>query len=158
MCTCYVISSQFVQIMHLLLFPGFNEGIERNSGIWLVIQQCYAVFVKKFIHTRRNIAISIAQLILPIFFAILALSAAKVSDTGDTYTPSLDLDLHPFPKYTVAYSSGQNVTEDTEALATHYKSQFGGESVSMVDRQTFSTMDDFFKHSITNVGLPTFNR
>lgn len=113
--------------------------------------------MKKFIHTRRNLAISIAQLILPIVFAILALSIIKANVDNDSTSSSLALDLHPFHKYVVSYSAGQTEDQQTTELAIQYKDQFDGETTK-VDRNTYPTMDDFFKQEITSVGLPTFSK
>lgn len=137
-------------------FISYNEGIKKNKGLSLTMQQFYGMFVKKFIHARRNIAVATAQLLLPIIFTILALSVEQaIPSVGDE--PALPLDLSPFSNYRVAYSSGVTATTDSVDMATAYENQFSGVTRN-VSRSNYAAMDDYFKYVQDDVGISTFNR
>ncbi|XP_033097470.1 ATP-binding cassette sub-family A member 3-like [Anneissia japonica] len=56
---------------------GFVTHAFRNSGIYLYIQQFYGMFVKRIIHTRRNLLVTLAQLLIPLVFTAFALLAVN---------------------------------------------------------------------------------
>ncbi|XP_068200893.1 phospholipid-transporting ATPase ABCA3-like isoform X1 [Palaemon carinicauda] len=47
--------------------------LQRNTGCYLILQQFWAMVVKKVLYTCRNIRLTIAQNIIPVAFLILAL-------------------------------------------------------------------------------------
>lgn len=142
--------------MHIFFIVGYNEGIKKNTGLSLVFQQFYGMFVKKFIHARRNVTVAATQLLLPVIFTIMALSVEKaIPSVGDE--PSLTLNLNPFSDYTVAYSDGNTPTVTSTSMATYYKDLFTGKT-SKVDRSTYTDMDDYFKYVQDDIGVGTFNR
>ncbi|KAL4225933.1 hypothetical protein ACF0H5_013921 [Mactra antiquata] len=138
-------------------YIGFNQNIRKNAGIELILQQCLAIFIKKFIHTRRNLAITIAQLILPVFFAILALSIIKSAQALESYSPPLTLDLNWFPRYTVPYAVPENDTSYMKQLGVSYGKQFGANSVN-IENQGFTTMNGYVSYKINEIGLPKFDK
>ncbi|XP_052283854.1 phospholipid-transporting ATPase ABCA3-like [Dreissena polymorpha] len=136
-------------------YIAYNEGIRRNTGAVYAFQQFYGMLVKKFIHATRNIAIAVAQLLLPIIFTILALSVEKaIPDVGDD--PALVLNMNPWKQYTVPYSKGVNSDLTTTSYADAYKSLFG--NTDLVDRTTYPTFNDYFKAVQEDQGISTFNR
>ncbi|XP_045164403.2 phospholipid-transporting ATPase ABCA3-like isoform X2 [Mercenaria mercenaria] len=137
-------------------YIGYNEGINKNSGMSLAFQQFYGMFVKKFIHARRNISVALAQILLPVVFTIMALAVEKaIPNVGDE--PALALDLSPFKDYTVPYSNGSAAAATSESMANYYKDQFSG-NTAKVDRSKYTEMDDYFKYVQDDVGISTFNR
>lgn len=49
-----------------ILFPDFNEGFGKNTGIMVATQQFYGLLVKKAVHTWRSRITVIIQLIVPV--------------------------------------------------------------------------------------------
>ena len=119
-----------------------------------MVQQFYAMFIKKLIHTMRNKIITIVQLVLPVLFTISALSTEKTIPKI-TDEPALLLDSHQFRDFVVPYSDGFILNVENTALAQAYMSQFG--SVDKVDRATYPTMDDYFLKMKDDIGSSTFN-
>lgn len=113
------------------------------------------MFVKKFIQARRNLAVAIAQLVLPVVFTVMALGVAEsIPSVGDE--PALVLDLSPFTDNTVAYSDGITPTATTTSMMNAFKDQFG--KTALVDRSRYAEMDDYFKMVQDDIGISTFNR
>jgi hypothetical protein len=135
---------------------GYNQGVHKNTGLSLAMQQFYGMFVKKFIQARRNLSVAVAQLLLPVVFTVMALAVEKaIPNVGDE--PALALNLGPFSDYTVAFSNGSTATATTESRASFYSGQFGGNTVK-VDRSRYTEMDDYFKYVQDDIGTSTFNR
>ena len=70
---------------------GFSAD-NRLSGISLWLQQFYAVYVKRFLNSKRDFPAVISQMLLPIVFTIFALLVLKVADFGGD-DPPLKLSL-----------------------------------------------------------------
>ncbi|XP_060570838.1 phospholipid-transporting ATPase ABCA3-like isoform X2 [Ruditapes philippinarum] len=137
-------------------YAGYNQGVHKNTGLSLAMQQFYGMFVKKFIQARRNLSVAVAQLLLPVVFTVMALAVEKaIPNVGDE--PALALNLGPFSDYTVAFSNGSTATATTESQASFYSGQFGGNTVK-VDRSRYTEMDDYFKYVQDDIGTSTFNR
>ncbi len=47
--------------------------VRRNTGVTLYAQQFQALLIKRFVNTLRSIALSIAQILVPVIFTVLAL-------------------------------------------------------------------------------------
>jgi len=134
---------------------AYNEGIKRNTGFALTMQQFYGMFVKKFIQARRNLTVAIAQLVLPIVFTIMALAVAEsIPSVGDE--PALALNLSPFTDNTVAYSDGNTPNAATIGMAGYYKDL--ASTPAKVDRSKYAEMDDYFKMQQDDLGISSFNR
>lgn len=119
------------------------------------MQQFYGMFVKKFIQARRNLAVAIAQLVLPVVFTIMALAVAEsIPSVGDE--PALALNLAPFTDNVVTYSDGVTPTATTTGMMNAYKDQFSGPQ--KVDRSKYAEMDDYYKVVQEDIGISTFNR
>ncbi|CAL4103477.1 unnamed protein product [Meganyctiphanes norvegica] len=76
--------------------------LQRNSGCILILQQFWAMLVKKFLYTARNKILSLTQVLIPVAFLILALIVVnsipgindsppqlpfRLSNFDGTYTP-----------------------------------------------------------------------
>lgn len=122
----------------------------------LACQQFYGMFVKKFIHARRNLAVAAAQLLLPVIFTILALSVEKaIPKNGDE--PSLALNLNAFSDYKVAYTNGSSADATTTSMANYYQGQFSG-ARQYVAPATYPDIDDYYKAVQDDIGIATFDR
>ncbi|XP_077979982.1 phospholipid-transporting ATPase ABCA3-like isoform X2 [Glandiceps talaboti] len=100
-----------------------------STGVILYIQQFYAMFIKRVLHTRRNFLIMIAQLLIPLLFTVIAVIVAKTYP-GPQTEPKLDLSLQPYGKSIAQYSSGKNPTNLTKLLAKNFDYQFTGTSTA----------------------------
>ncbi|KAL5014325.1 hypothetical protein ScPMuIL_008595 [Solemya velum] len=149
-----------VQLNHLNgpHFLAFNENIKKNYGFALARQQFYGMFVKKFLHTLRNLKVTIAQLLLPIVFAIFALSSEYfVPDLGPD--PALAMNLAKFEGSTVVYSSGLPQTPDSSAIAKIYADQFKSPDEShLVDRTKYPQVNNYLLNESTDVTFAIFRR
>lgn len=140
----------------LVLISEFNKEISKNSGATLSLQQFYGMLIKKFIQAYRNIAIAIAQLAVPAAFTLIAITAARIVETGVADKPALALNLAPFRDNRVTYSNGTIPTSISTEMAKNYKVQF--DKTVWVNRNKYPQMDDFFGQVQENIGLATFNR
>ena len=91
----------------------------------LLFQQFIAMFIKRVLHTFRNWLVTATQLIVPLFFTSTALLTIKISPNSEA-SPPLLLNLDPFGKNYVPFTSGKNETQSqlTKDLANSYGSQF----------------------------------
>ncbi len=103
--------------------------IVKNTGMVLLLQQFWAMFLKRVLHTTRNFLVTTTQLLVPLFFTTMALLTVKFSPQLGAETP-LVLNLTPFGVNYVTYSSGVNGTQSnaTQRLAYSYGNQFRNNS------------------------------
>ena len=135
-------------------FLDYNRNISKNSGLALMVQQFYAMLVRRMIHTMRNKVVTVVQLLLPVLFTIAALGTEKaINVTIDE--PALLLDSHPFTGFVVPYSDGLIPNVDNTALANAYISQFT--DTDRVNRKTFPDIDSYVLNKKKDIGSSTFN-
>ena len=72
-----------------------DTRFEKNTGAKLHLQQFRAMFVKRVIHSWRNILVTSFQMILPIAFTLVACIAVE-SFPGPRDPPAMDLTLDHF--------------------------------------------------------------
>ena len=115
-----------------VIFPVFNQDVEKNTGAALYLQQFFAMFVKRGLHTTRNLLVTISQLAVPLFFTILALIIVKTLP-GPEDSPALTLDLTHFRDNIIPYSSGVNDSDTplSQEVAAAYASQFHNKSLTV---------------------------
>ncbi len=91
----------------------------------LYAQQFSATFWKRVLYTWRSWLVTLTQLVVPLFFTIMALTVIKVIPKA-TNNPPLLLNLQPFGTNYVVSSSGNNTTSSpqTQKLADVYNKQF----------------------------------
>lgn len=121
------------------------------------MQQFYGMFVKKFIQTRRNFAVTTAQVLLPVFFTIWVLAATKQYDGHEHDEPAFTLNLALFKDNIVTYSDGITPTATTTGMTNAYKDQFSG-CKEKVNRTTYAEMDSYYKVKQCKSGIFKFNR
>jgi hypothetical protein len=73
----------------------FGVGFNRVRGFRRRVQQFYALLIKHMIHSRRNVILTVVQLLLPVIFTIFACILEKVI-VGPTDAPALPLNLSYF--------------------------------------------------------------
>eukprot|EP00051_Salpingoeca_urceolata_P022285 m.359766 g.359766 ORF g.359766 m.359766 type:complete len:1971 (+) comp19951_c3_seq13:616-6528(+) len=90
-----------------VLIPPGQQHSRLATGNALRLQQFRAMFVKRALHSRRHIKTLLAQTLIPVLFAIAALSIAKAA-TGNSDEPERVL--------------GLNLYDDNTAFATDVNS------------------------------------
>ncbi|KAL3876097.1 hypothetical protein ACJMK2_033975 [Sinanodonta woodiana] len=101
---------------------NYIQSVQSHTGAKLYIQQFWAMFIKRFLHTLRNKLITITQLAVPLFFTIMALIVIKTFP-GPTDSPPLDLTITKFGQNFIPYSIKNNASKINE-LASIYSHQF----------------------------------
>lgn len=140
-----------------VVFAGFNSGLKKNSGTTLALQQFFSMFVKKLIHTWRNRAVTLVQLLVPVIFTILALTVEKTLPKQED-EPSLLLNLKDFPNSVAMYSSKSAFPESTSMAADYANSiRSQGYQVSKYDK-TPNDFDNFIIEKTTEIGQAFFKR
>ena len=108
---------------------AFNKGFMKNTGLSLSFQIIRALFVKKAIHTWRNRVVTLVQLLLPVIFTILGLAADESRPDANLVEPPLKLNLEPYGRTYIPFTSGLNPTQARTDFAALYKAQFGSSQV-----------------------------
>ncbi len=113
------------------------KNSERNSGYALIVQQFYALLLKKILFSLRNPTLTISQIILPMSFAIMILLLLKgLPKPRDS--PNLLLDLKNFKGTKVPFLVNSNDTpEFANKTFISYMNQFYGNN--KVIKQSFNT-------------------
>lgn len=106
-----------------------------NTGGRLKMQQLYAMFIKRFIHSRRNKGAIIIQLLLPMVFVLIALIVAKTYP-GPTDSPARELFslTRSYDENTVLYTnvnaSDANSTADSRRLSSNFLALISAEGAA----------------------------
>lgn len=87
----------------------------------LYLQQFKGMFIKRVLHTFRNLLLAVSQVLIPLLFVIVALTVIKTLP-GPEDSPPLKLDMSYFKDNTVVYR-GANRTQELE-LAGLYAWQY----------------------------------
>ena len=74
---------------------GDYNNYAHSSGWRLFRQRWYAMFVKRFLHSKRHKRSIISQLLLPLVFTLIALINAKTFPQP-TDSPALNLSTHNY--------------------------------------------------------------
>ena len=107
---------------------------ERNADESLFIQQFYGMLVKRVTNTVRSWLLTASQLLVPVFFTLMALIVIKTLP-GPEDSPPLRLDLSRLPNAVVAYSSGVNTTGSrlADAYASYIRDHFSSAQLAYVN-------------------------
>uniref|UniRef100_A0A8C9WD74 ATP binding cassette subfamily A member 3 n=1 Tax=Scleropages formosus TaxID=113540 RepID=A0A8C9WD74_SCLFO len=95
------------------------SNIKLNTGLWLYMQQFYAMFLKRALYSWRNWKVMVAQFLVPLIFTVLALVVARTFPSQQD-SPQLDLTLSRYGRTTVP------VALETGAGAVAAKLEEGG--------------------------------
>ncbi|XP_070562934.1 phospholipid-transporting ATPase ABCA3-like [Ptychodera flava] len=126
-----------------------------NAGPKLYMQQFYAMFTKRVLHTRRNFLIMIAQLLIPLLFTVIAVIVA-VTFPGPQPQSRLDLSLELYGRSKVQCSSTTNITDP---LCANFVEQYSGSTTtaSILPRYDYNGVVEYIVESTTK-NLVGFNR
>ncbi|XP_070581084.1 phospholipid-transporting ATPase ABCA3-like isoform X2 [Ptychodera flava] len=128
---------------------------QHSTGPKLYMQQFYAMFTKRVLHTRRNFLIMIAQLLIPLLFTVIAVIVA-VTFPGPQPQSHLDLSLELYGRSKVQCSSTTNITDP---LCANFVEQYSGSTTtaSILPRYDYNGVVKYIVESTTN-NLVGFNR
>ncbi|XP_054158739.1 phospholipid-transporting ATPase ABCA3-like [Oppia nitens] len=97
----------------------------RNTGFPLIRQQFYALFMKKVLYTMRNRTLTLSQLTIPTFFALMVLITVKtLPKLGES--PGLALTLDNYKGAEVPYFVSNRSDIEVRDFAGDYRQQFSG--------------------------------
>ena len=105
------------------VFTDFMAVQHRNTGSKLILQQFQAMFVKRVLHTWRNLLLTGSQLLIPLFFTIMGLIAIKTLP-GPSNSPALRLSWDNFGKSYIPFANNLNKTSSTYELTSTYGGMF----------------------------------
>ena len=83
---------------------GEYNGYAHSSGFRLFRQRWYAMFLKRFLHSKRHKAALLSQLLLPLVYTLFALITAKTFPQPSD-SPPLTLSTDPYEKNFVPWSA-----------------------------------------------------
>jgi len=91
----------------------------------LYLQQFYGMLLKRITNTVRSWLLILSQLIVPVFFTVMALAVIQTLPLPGK-SPPLKLDLSRLPNSVVVYSSGPNATGSrlADAYASYLHDRF----------------------------------
>ncbi|XP_067683951.1 phospholipid-transporting ATPase ABCA3-like isoform X2 [Haliotis asinina] len=137
----------------------FNEGFIKTSGVLLEVSRFRGMFVKKALHTLRNKAITIVQLLLPVIFTIVALVVGRISIGNEDDVP-LTLDLKPFKGTIVPYLDGPTAGTLPRDYAKAYTEQFSGtiNKVEKIDLLKYQNVTNYFLSRERDLGIGQYNK
>ncbi|XP_041362406.1 phospholipid-transporting ATPase ABCA3-like [Gigantopelta aegis] len=135
--------------------------VSHNWGTALYLQQFWAMFLKRVLHTFRNKVMTASQLIVPLFFTISALIVIKTLPETST-SPSLILTANDFKSNFLPYTTPVNASGNLKTLSSTYRDQFKSSMTKVVyvnDLPQFKTHPDVVKY-LTEKGeesISTYN-
>lgn len=144
-----------------ILFPDFNEGFGKNTGIMVATQQFYGLLVKKAVHTWRSRITVIIQLIVPVLLTIFGLLADQaISNLAYHTDPPLALNLKPYPNSVTTITPGPNPRNDAENLTQAFSQWYGRRGLDVIEYnpkwpKTFE-LNKFWLDKIEELGQRTF--
>mgnify|MGYP006964551128 FL=1 len=83
---------------------GDYNSYAHSSGFRLFRQRWYAMFLKRFLHSKRHKAALLSQLLLPLVYTLFALISAKTFPQPSD-SPPLTLSTDPYEKNFVPWSA-----------------------------------------------------
>ncbi|XP_075928260.1 phospholipid-transporting ATPase ABCA3 isoform X2 [Petromyzon marinus] len=99
------------------------SSIKLNTGMWLLLQQCRAMFLKRAVYCWRNWKVMVAQFLVPLIFTTVALVVARTLP-GPRDSPSLDLSLARYGAHvSVPYALAPGAGPEAASVALEYRRQ-----------------------------------
>ncbi|CAH1776854.1 unnamed protein product [Owenia fusiformis] len=136
----------------------FSIQVQRNTGIDLYFQQFYAMFLKRVLHTARNLLVTVTQMLVPVLFTVIALTILRLLPKLGDSAP-LVLSLNKFSEQIVAYTGGQGPTSLTAGLASVYGKGVAGiaQQAINIDKAGNISMQEYLIQQGTS-DLTEYNR
>ncbi|XP_061181930.1 phospholipid-transporting ATPase ABCA3-like isoform X1 [Saccostrea echinata] len=103
------------------LITDISADFEHNKDMKLQIQQFYGMFVKRALHTLRNKLVSATQILIPLFYTIMALIVVKTFP-GPHDSKALTLAVEKYGENTIVYSD--NGFGNQSRIGQFYANQF----------------------------------
>ena len=130
----------------------------KTKGYLLELYKFYALFVKKYLHIRRNCRLAVFQLLVPAICVILILSVEQ-SNPRHEEVP-LTLDLSPFGSSKIASYSGSSRSPFVTRIRKTYGSLFDGKDLQseQVNPSNYSNFTGYFLSTEKMTGTAEFNR
>lgn len=91
-----------------------------NSGMSLLLQQYYALTVKRFIHSVRNKVLIVSQLIIPVAILFINLIYLKYGPIKVEDSPSLKITLSSYSTNYVPYYVGNPADQSLTEISNYY--------------------------------------
>eukprot|EP00057_Strongylocentrotus_purpuratus_P033371 XP_791165.4 PREDICTED: ATP-binding cassette sub-family A member 3 [Strongylocentrotus purpuratus] len=112
-----------------------------NTGIVLYWQQFRAMFLKRVLHTWRNLILIVVQLFIPIICTLFAILATKFLPSPGNSTP-ITLNMETYGKDTIApFTSYDPSSSVIDQLTRQYADQFINTGTTAVNVSTNATYD-----------------
>ncbi|XP_021358402.1 ATP-binding cassette sub-family A member 3-like [Mizuhopecten yessoensis] len=108
---------------------ALDFNIKYNVHGMLTLQQFWAMFVKRALHTVRNKLVTVSQLVVPLFFTLMALIVIKTFP-GPEDLPPLTLTTDRFGANTIVYRNSPGNFSDN--ISQFYSNQFDQSSTETV--------------------------
>ncbi|XP_071953037.1 phospholipid-transporting ATPase ABCA3-like [Antedon mediterranea] len=136
---------------------GFALFGLRNFGIRLYAQQFYGMFVKRVIHTRRNLLVTLSQILIPLLYTMFALLAVN-SFPPPSDLPALKLKPDSYGENKVLYCH-DNHTAQYSRYTNAFAEQFDNTMTKGInlnkDHQSCNMIDAIV--NISSKDTVTFN-
>lgn len=107
------------------------------------MQQFYAMFLKRALYSCRNWKVMVAQFLVPLIFAVVALVVAR-SLPGHQSAPQLRLALSRYGPTTVPVALDANAGPLAAALAEAYTTQLSAQSGTPTTNLTGNTKTFYY--------------
>ncbi|KAK3796087.1 hypothetical protein RRG08_044081 [Elysia crispata] len=137
---------------------SFNKGFIKNTGLSLNLAIIKALFVKKAIHTWRNRVVTLVQLLLPVIFTIVGLAVDRSQPNANLGEPSLTLNLKPYGRTYIPFTSGLNPTTQRTNFTALYKAQFGTSQVLKEFSMPPYDFNNYTLETAAKLGTTTYNK
>ena len=111
------------EFLNFGLWTG-SKNEDRLSGVFLVLQQFHALFIKRFIHTIRNKALIISQLVIPIATLLINLIYLKYAPIQPEDSPALTINISRYSTNYVPFVLNKlviDVDADVSSKSTNQK-------------------------------------
>ena len=137
----------------------FNEGLRKNTGIFLALQQYCGLLNKRALHMWRSRILIVVQLVIPVLMSVLGLLVVQLILDINRSEPPLSLNLNPFPTSISTITAGEHVTKTSENLTQAYSHWLKKRGLSVIEYNPSTKFDinKFWLNKIAEMGLRTFS-
>lgn len=137
----------------------FNEGLRKNTGVSIALQQYYGLLNKRALHMWRSRFMILIQLVIPVLLAVFGLLADQsISELVYHTDPPLSLNLNQFPNSISTVTQGEYPTSTSKNISQAYSQWFKKRGLGVVQYNPSTNFDinKFWLKKIEEIGLRTF--
>ncbi|XP_013413247.1 ATP-binding cassette sub-family A member 3 [Lingula anatina] len=143
--------------------PAFNVDLKKNSGLKLHLQQLYAMLVKRALHTWRNRVVTLAQLLVPAIFTMLALALDLIPASTQSDYPALKMNTEMFgsdPNYIAAgYQPGDVVLSNiSQKYGLNMPSNTQVQDVNAASANGSGDVESYLLQEADRLGIANYNK